>query len=313
MSRTAFALRALTGAGAAAALASCIPSPEIPDAVVQPIPAPVPSPMPSPAPPTPTPAPPPGPTTFLFEGEITQGGWIRGQTPAGTVSARLGEQKLALDAEGRFFAAFDRDAGPTAQLVAELANGRTIASPVTVSPRAWNIEHVDVARRPGGPSEAFMKIRRPELEQIYAARAVESDIGGWRQDFIWPVTGRISGRFGSQRVYRGEPASYHSGLDIATGESGTPFVAPADGVVVLAAGKPFSLEGNLLIIDHGQGLNSAFLHLSKIAVKEGDVVRRGQYIGNIGSSGRATGPHLHWSIKWRDARLDPLLFLGPMP
>src|SRR5690606_8046919 len=130
-------------------------------AVVQPIPAPVPSPMPSPAPPTPTPAPPPGPTTFLFEGEITQGGWIRGQTPAGTVSARLGEQKLALDAEGRFFAAFDRDAGPTAQLVAELANGRTIASPVTVSPRAWNIEHVDVARHPGGPSEAFMKIRRP--------------------------------------------------------------------------------------------------------------------------------------------------------
>src|SRR5690606_20323720 len=186
MSRAAFAIRALTGAAAAAALASCIPSAEVPDAVVQPIPAPVPSPAPAPMPSS-TPTPLPGPTTFLFQGEATQGGWIRGQAPAGTVSARLGEQKLALDAEGRFFAAFDRDAGPTAQLVAQLANGRTIASPVTVSPRAWNIEHVDVARRPGGPSEAFMKIRRPELEQIYAARAVESDIGGWRQDFIWPV------------------------------------------------------------------------------------------------------------------------------
>ncbi len=312
MSRTAFTIRALTCAGAAAALASCIPSPQVPDAVVQPIPTPLPSPTPSPMP-RPTPAPLPGPTTFLFQGETTQGGWIRGQAPAGTVSARLGEQELALDAEGRFFAAFDRDAGPSAKLVATLSDGRMIESPIAVSPRDWNIEHVNVARRSGGPSEAFMKIRRPELEQIYAAREIESNIDGWRQDFIWPATGRISGRFGSQRVYRGEPGAYHSGLDIATGESGTPFVAPADGVVVLATEKPFSLEGNLLIIDHGQGLNSAFLHLSRIAVKEGQVVRRGQHIGNIGASGRATGPHLHWSLKWRDARLDPLLFLGPMP
>ena len=321
MRRGGFSLRALTGAAGALALAGCIPSAQVPaaqvpGAVVQPIPAPVPSPMPSPTPaptPAPTPTPPPGPTTFLFEGEATQGGWIRGQAPAGTVAARLGEQALALDGEGRFFAAFDRDAGPRAALTARLADGRTIESPIAVAPRDWDIEHVDIARNPGGPSAAFLRIRRPELEAIYAARAVESDVAGWRQDFVWPVTGRISGRFGSQRVYRGEPGSYHSGLDIATGESGTPIVAPADGVVVLATDEPFSLEGNLLIIDHGQGLNSAFLHLSKFAVSEGDVVRRGQYIGNIGSSGRATGPHLHWSLKWRDARLDPLLFLGPMP
>lgn len=313
MSRAFFSLRALTGASAAAALASCIPSAQVPDAVVQPIPAPVSSPTPSAAP-SPTPPPPrSGPTTFLFEGELTQGGWIRGQAPVGTVSARLGHQELALDEEGRFFAAFDRDAGPSARLVATLSDGRTIESPISVSPRKWNIEHVNVARRSGGPNEAFMRIRRPELARINAARAIESNVGGWRQDFIWPVTGRISGRFGSQRIYRGEPGSYHSGLDIATGESGTPFVAPADGVVVLATDRPFSLEGNLLIIDHGQGLNSAFLHLSRIAVKEGDVVRQGQYIGNIGASGRATGPHLHWSLKWREARLDPLLFLGPMP
>ena len=99
-------------------------------------------------------------------------------------------------------------------------------------------------------------------------------------------------------------------MDISTGESGTPFVAPADGVVVLAV-QGYSLEGNLLIIDHGQGLNSAFLHASRLLVKEGDQVTQGQHIGNIGSSGRATGPHLHWSIKWNDARLDPLLFVPP--
>jgi murein DD-endopeptidase MepM/ murein hydrolase activator NlpD len=298
-------------------LAGCIPSPAVPGAsgpteTVQPIATPAPSPKPMP---TSTPTPPPGPSTFVFEGEREQGGWIRGQAPGGTVSARLDGQQLTLDDEGRFFAAFDRDAGPRATLVATLRDGRTIESPIAVAPRDWNIEHVDVARSPGGPTEAFMKLRRPELARIGAARAADNDVDGWRQNFQWPVTGRISGRFGSQRIYRGgEAGAYHSGLDIATGESGTPIVAPADGVVTLAAiDAPFTLEGHLLMLDHGHGLNSAFLHLSKIAVHEGQVVHRGQYLGNIGSSGRATGPHLHWSLKWRDARVDPLLFVGPMP
>ncbi len=253
-----------------------------------------------------------GPATFLFDGQLTQGGWIRGRAPGGTVSAMLGNQPLAIDAGGYFFAAFDRDAEPVAQLTAILRDGRTVDSPLAIAPRDWNIERVNVARRAGGASESFLQRRRPELEQIYKARAADAQTDGWKQDFIWPVKGRISGRFGSQRIYRGEPGSYHSGIDIATGASGTPFVAPADGVVTLATARPFSLEGYLLIIDHGQGLNSAFLHMSKIAVREGERVTQGQYVGNIGSSGRATGPHLHWSLKWRDARLDPLLFTGPM-
>lgn len=245
-------------------------------------------------------------------GERTQGGWLRGVAPAGATSVALDGRTLPVAADGMFFAAFDRDSGGQSQLVARLADGRTVSESLTVSPRAWQIEHVNVARRPGGASEAFMERRRPELARINAARSLDHPVEGWRQNFIWPVKGRISGRFGSQRVYQGEPASYHSGIDIATGTSGTPFVAPADGVVVLAAETPFSLEGHLLMIDHGNGLNSAFLHCSRLAVREGDVVRQGQYIGNIGATGRATGPHLHWSMKWRDARLDPLLFTGPM-
>jgi murein DD-endopeptidase MepM/ murein hydrolase activator NlpD len=90
------------------------------------------------------------------------------------------------------------------------------------------------------------------------------------------------------------------------------FNAPADGVVILAAESPFTLEGRLLMIDHGMGLNSAFLHCSELLVREGERVTQGQPIGRIGMTGRASGPHLHWSIKWRDARLDPLLFAGPM-
>ncbi|MFV0645546.1 MAG: peptidoglycan DD-metalloendopeptidase family protein [Sphingomonadaceae bacterium] len=250
--------------------------------------------------------------SFIIDGKLTQGGWIRGTVPAGTASALLDGQLLALDAQGRFFAAFDRDSGSNAVLTARTRNGQTITRTLSVSPRSWNIEHINAARKTGGPSETFMQRRRPELAQINAARAVNAQSDGWSQNFIWPAKGRISGRFGSQRIYRGEPGSYHTGLDIATGTSGTPFVAPADGVVVLAAQTPFSLEGYLLMIDHGQGLNSAFLHCSKIAVKKGDVVKQGQYIGNIGASGRATGPHLHWSIKWKNNRLDPLLFLDPM-
>ena len=261
----------------------------------------------------PTPARPTGPATFLYQGELTQGGWIRGQVPAGTVSASLGDRTLAFDETGRFFAAFDRDAGPQTVLTATLADGRRIDSPLTVAPRAWDIEHINASPTANVPSAEFTARRQPELARIAAARQVETGSEGWRQDFVWPATGRISGRFGSQRVYRGEPGSYHSGIDIATGGSGAPYVAPADGVVVLAADAPFTLEGNLLIIDHGMGLNSAFLHSSELLVREGEHVRQGQVIDKIGMTGRATGPHLHWGLMWRGLRLDPLLFTGPMP
>ena len=157
-----------------------------------------------------------------------------------------------------------------------------------------------------------MRRRAGEVAQINAARAINAQSDGWRQHFIWPARGRISGRFGSQRIYPAGPASYHSGTDIATGASGTPYVAPADGVVILVASSPFTLEGNLLMIDHGMGLNSAFLHSAQILVREGDRVRQGPVIGRIGTTGRATGPHLHWSLKWRSAKLDAMLFAGPM-
>ncbi len=136
-----------------------------------------------------------------------------------------------------------------------------------------------------------------------AARARCSQTAGWRNEFIWPARGRISGRFGSQRIYRGEPGSYHGGVDVAA-PTGSPVVAPADGVVVLAA-PGFSLEGNLVIVDHGFGLSSSFLHLSRIDVSEGQTIRQGERIGAVGATGRATGPHLHWALTWNGAKLDP--------
>lgn len=271
-------------------------------------------PSPRPAPPVPSRVPAPRGASFTLTGELTQGGWLRGTAPAGTAAVSLNGRAVPLAADGGFLVAFDRDAGPAATLVATLAGGQSVTQALAIAPRAWAIEHVAVGPRPGAlPSEEYQRRRAAELVQINAARAINAASDGWRQRFIWPAQGRISGRFGSQRIYRGTPGAYHSGTDIATGGSGTPFMAPADGVVILAAASPFTLEGNLLMIDHGMGLNSAFLHCSQVLVKTGDVVRQGQIIGRIGMTGRATGPHLHWSMKWRDARLDPTLFTGPMP
>ena len=250
---------------------------------------------------------------FALNGQLTQGGWARGKAPIDSTRLLFNGQQVRLAADLSFFIAFDRDAGPRAELLAEQRGGGSSRGSFAIAPRSWQIEHIPLGRRPGSaPSEEYARRREAEQARIRAARLKDHAIDGWRQKFIWPATGRISGRFGSQRIYNGSPGAYHSGLDIATGTSGTPFVAPADGVVILAAEQSFTLEGRLLMIDHGMGLNSAFLHCSSHAVKEGDTVRQGQFIGRIGATGRATGPHLHWSIKWREARLDPLLFLGKM-
>ena len=121
------------------------------------------------------------------------------------------------------------------------------------------------------------------------------------------MQGRISGRFGNQRIYNGTPKSPHSGMDIAAG-TGTPIRAPAGGTVTLAQ-QDFYLTGGTVMIDHGHGIGSNFLHLSRLDVKVGDVVKQGDVIGAVGSTGRSTGPHLHWGMSWFDIRIDPLLVL----
>ncbi len=252
------------------------------------------------------------PAALRLDGAARQGGIVLGQLPRGARGLLLDGRAVNVDGEGRFIIAFDRDAAASAALALRFADGRVENLALAVAPGDWRIEHVNASPTGGAASsEEFRRRRAGELSQIAAARAVAHESDGWRQRFIWPVKARISGRFGAQRVYRGQPGAYHSGLDIAGG-AGTAYVAPADGVVVLAATSPFTLEGNLLIVDHGMGLNSAFLHSQALLVKEGDVVRQGQPLGLIGATGRASGPHLHWGMKWNDARIDPLLLLPAM-
>ena len=235
-----------------------------------------------------------------------------GQAPGGTQALSLDGAAIPMTADGDFLIAFDRDAGPSARLVATFADGRLVERMVVVAPGSWRLEHVNAPYRGSAASDADFERRRPaELAQIDAARAMQIDANGWKQSFRWPVTGRLSGFFGSQRIYQGKPGTYHSGTDIAV-PAGTSFVAPADGIVVLAATSPFTLEGHLLIVDHGMGLTSAFLHCQRLDVKVGDRVMQGQALGTVGRTGRATGPHMHWGLKWRDARLDPAKLAGPI-
>ncbi|CAN5144446.1 M23 family metallopeptidase [soil metagenome] len=241
---------------------------------------------------------------FRLDRVPQQGGMALGNVPVGTVRLVKDGADVSVAPDGRFLIAFGRDHTTVAILTAILANGRSMTERIAVAPRAWRIESLPTLPHHSQPDAEFEARRPAELAQIEAARKVVSDSQGWRQTFIWPARGRISGVFGSQRIYAGQPGAPHNGVDVAGG-IGTPVAAPADGVVILAAASPFTLEGNLLMIDHGMGLSSAFLHLSRINVKVGDAVRQGQVVGAIGMTGRATGPHLHWGMKWHDERIDP--------
>jgi biotin carboxyl carrier protein len=297
--------------GAAAILAlfasSCVAEPPAAKAVDQ-------AGIPAPQSAVSTPATPPqtshvGP--FRFDAAPQQGGLIRGQVPANTTRLMLNGAPVVFGPDKRFVIGFGRDAPSEATLVATGPGMATLTERLIVARRQWRIENLPTLPRFSQPAPEFLARRKGELAQINAARRINAQSDGWQQVFRWPARGRISGVFGSQRIYRGEPGAPHNGVDVAA-STGTAIVAPADGVVILAAAAPFTLEGNLLMIDHGMGLNSAFLHLSRIDVKAGDRVRQGQALGAIGMTGRATGPHLHWSLRWQDERIDPAVVAGAM-
>jgi murein DD-endopeptidase MepM/ murein hydrolase activator NlpD len=262
---------------------------------------------PSAAPPAALPVP-PAPLSigsFRLDRAPRQGGLALGWAPKGTVRLVKDGADVPIADDGRFLIAFGRDHAPVAILAAYQNGGKAVTERIAVARHAWKIENLPTLPRFSQPDAEFQARRPGEFAQMNAARRIPVQSEGWRQAFTWPARGRVSGVFGSQRIYRGEPGAPHSGLDIA-GPAGAAVTAPADGVVILAAARPFTLEGNLLMINHGMGLNSAFLHLSRIDVKLGDRVRQGQQVGTIGMTGRATGPHLHWGMKWQDERVDPL-------
>lgn len=238
---------------------------------------------------------------------VQQGSMVLGNTHPAAVVEYAGHT-LRVTPYGTFVFGIGRDTSSEVVLRIKQPATNWIEHRIAITPRDWPIEHVrGVPPATVNPPPAIAARIEREQAQVVAARARDDDRTDFAQKFIWPVQGRISGRFGNARAYNGVPKSPHSGMDIAA-PNGTPIKAPAAGVVTFAAPDLY-LTGGTLLLDHGFGVSSNFLHLSRIDVKTGDRVGQGQIIGAVGATGRATGPHLHWGMNWFDVRIDPLLVL----
>jgi len=249
-----------------------------------------------------------------FPPSVPQGALVIGHVEPGS-QVRYAGRELRVAPDGSVAFGVGRDEkGPVAVEVRRGSARERVA--IDVTPRDWPVERV--AGVPPAtvepPPEVAERIRR-EQARVSAARQRDDAREEFLQTFIWPVRGRISGRFGNQRVYVVDgadvPKAPHSGMDIAA-PKGTPVKAPAGGIVTFADADLY-LTGGTVLIDHGHGVSSNFLHLSRIDVKVGDRVRQGEVIGAVGMTGRASGPHLHWGLNWFDVRLDPLLLDGIAP
>jgi murein DD-endopeptidase MepM/ murein hydrolase activator NlpD len=250
-------------------------------------------------------------TLLLDSGGPIQGGLIYGRTDPGAKVVFDGRQ-VRVSPKGHFLIGFTRDAAPASTLKVTFPDGSTETKTFHVKKRNYKIQRIDglPPKMVTPPKEVLDRIRR-ENRMIKEVRAIDSAEPFFLKGWIWPATGRISGVYGSQRVLNGKPRRPHFGVDVAA-PTGTPVVAPSDGIVTLVE-KDLYYTGGTIIIDHGHGLSSAFLHMHDVTVKKGQRVKQGEKIGTIGKTGRATGPHLDWRINLFDARLDPQLLVPPMP
>lgn len=245
------------------------------------------------------------------EGALTQGGFAIGTTSPGS-RVVFEERPRRLDAEGRFLLGFSRDAPASMDVEIQAPDGNHERRRLSIARREWGIQRIDgLPPAMVTPDEADLKRIAEENRRIAAARAHDTAETWWAAGFDWPVTGPISGVYGTARILNGEPRQPHFGVDIAAPE-GAPIRAPADGIVRLAETDLY-YTGGTVILDHGFGLSSTYLHMSEVAVRVGDRPARGERIGAVGATGRATGPHLCWRFNLFATRLDPELVAGPMP
>ncbi|MCD6187262.1 MAG: M23 family metallopeptidase [Desulfuromusa sp.] len=240
-----------------------------------------------------------------------QSGLLRGHVDPGE-EVFYADRQLKVTPDGSFILGFGRDVPLQQTLTLIDPDGTTHVHSFRLKQRRYDIQKINgISKRMMNPSEDDLRRIGQEAQQVAKARQQEIERLNFQETFIWPVIGRISGIYGSQRVLNGEPRRPHFGIDIAA-PTGTPVKAPAGGLVTMVHEEMF-YSGGTLIVDHGYGLSSSFLHLHKILVKVGDPVVQGQIIATVGASGRVTGPHLDWRINWFDQRLDPALLVGPMP
>ena len=247
---------------------------------------------------------------LLLEGAFSQGGLVQGRTdPAARVE--LDGRPVRVSPEGLFLIGFGRDAPAESTLRVTYPDGRVEQRLLQVAKRQYRIQRIDgLPKRKVVPEKRDLERIRKEAALAREARRRDDPRTDFASGFIWPAQGRISGVYGSQRILNGQPRRPHYGVDVAA-PVGAPVRAPAAGLVTLAHPDMF-FSGGTLILDHGHGLSSSFLHLSRILVKEGQRVRQGEVIAEVGATGRVTGAHLDWRMNLFTKRLDPQLLVAPM-
>jgi murein DD-endopeptidase MepM/ murein hydrolase activator NlpD len=245
--------------------------------------------------------------TLDLQGEPVQGGLVFGKTDAGA-RIQLDGKDVRVAPTGDFLIGFARDAKGAHTLSATGRDDSRATKLLTIGLRQFDIQRIDgLPERQVTPNAEDLARIRAEAAEMKAARTHYGADALFRSGFDWPAEGPISGVYGSQRILNGEPRAPHYGLDIA-GAAGTPVRAAASGTVLFAHPGMY-FNGRTLVIDHGLGLQSIYLHLSEISVPVGAHVEKGQIVGKIGATGRVTGAHLHWGLQWNDVYVDPILVL----
>ncbi|UZE95056.1 M23 family metallopeptidase [Alkalimarinus alittae] len=244
-------------------------------------------------------------------GDKTQGSLIVGQVASGA-KVFLDGVPLKVADNGVVVFGFGRDAALDHSLTIVSANGEKHIETITLIKRDYKVQRVNgISKKIMNPNKKNQTRSSSEAKMVRKARATDSTRQDFMAGFIQPVQGPVTGVYGSQRFYNGQPKRPHFGVDYAA-PVGTPVIAPASGVVTLAHDDMF-YSGGTLLVDHGFGVSSTFMHLSKILVKDGQEIKQGDVIAEVGKSGRATGAHLDWRINWYEHRLDPQLVMNAMP
>ena len=250
------------------------------------------------------------PPGLQLDGRFQQGGFAIGRTQPRAQVLLDGEDVGPASAQGLFVVGFDRDGPPDAEIRVRTQDGEA-AHRAEIAKGVFDIQRISgLPEDQVTPTDPALLARlEAEARRKAAGFASRADIDDFKDGFVLPVHGfRLTAHFGGQRILNGEPKRPHYGDDLAA-PVGTPVSAPAGGVVSFAE-TGLHYEGGLIMIDHGQGLVSCYLHLSRVDVSRGQSVRRGEPIGAVGKEGRATGPHLCWRLKWRGRNLDPMLLVG---
>ncbi|MDG1200493.1 MAG: M23 family metallopeptidase [Porticoccaceae bacterium] len=248
---------------------------------------------------------------MVLQGSLQQGSLLLGTVEKGS-RAVYRDRALPVTASGQFLLGLGRDAPASIELRIVDSEGLQTVQKYEVAKRDYRIQRVNgVPSKTVDPSASDLARIRNDSALVASARREITSKEDFLDGFQLPLDGPITGVYGSQRVYNGVPKSPHYGVDYAA-PTGTQVLSPAAGIVRLAHRDLF-YSGGTLIVDHGHGLSSSFLHLSDVLVAEGTRVSRGQPIAKVGATGRATGPHLDWRMNWHNERIDPQLVLETLP